>query len=184
MDLVTAGEVDVADFVDHVAQQVAVDHAVDGPFEHRGDHIAPVAAIGALQAAQIGEKSRPFLSIRPDSFLVIHEADQLITSDTVLFRRPVAPAIGRLQRRPKTFVGHPRFLLGDLLHVIEEFEKHDPGEHRQPVEIAVEPFVLAHDVAAGFYDREKPLGGGERLGVFLYACHELCFLFEKLFRRL
>ena len=36
----------------------------------------------------------------------------------------------------------------DLLHVVEELEEHDPGEHRQPVEVAVEPLVLAHDVAA------------------------------------
>ena len=48
VDLVAAGEVNVADFVDHVAEQIAVDHAVDGAFEDRGDHIAPVAAVGAL----------------------------------------------------------------------------------------------------------------------------------------
>ena len=29
VDLVAAGEVDVVDLVDHVAEQVAVDHAVD-----------------------------------------------------------------------------------------------------------------------------------------------------------
>ncbi len=63
---------------------------------------------------------------------------------------------------------HLRFLLGDLLHVVEEFKKHNPGEHRQTVEIAVEPFVLAHDVAAGLNDGRKPLGGGERLAVILF----------------
>ena len=73
VDLVAAGEVDVADLVDHVAQQVTVDHPVDRAFEDRGDDIAPVAAVGALQAAQIGEQSRPFLAVGPDGFFVVDE---------------------------------------------------------------------------------------------------------------
>ena len=40
-------------------------------------------------------------------------------------------------------------LLALLLQVVEELQEHDPGEHRQPVEVAVEPLVLAHDVARG-----------------------------------
>ena len=59
VDLVAAGEVDAVDLVDHVAQQVAVDHPVDRAVEDRGDDIAPVAAVGALQAAQIGEQAGP-----------------------------------------------------------------------------------------------------------------------------
>ena len=43
-----AGEVNIADFVNHVAQQVAVNHPVDCAFENRGDDIAPVAAVNAL----------------------------------------------------------------------------------------------------------------------------------------
>jgi hypothetical protein len=96
MNLVAAGEVDVADFVDHVAQQVAVDHPVDRAFEHRRDDIAPVAAVGTLQTAQIGKQSGAFLAVGPDSFLVIHEGNQLVTRNPILFRRPVAPAIRRL----------------------------------------------------------------------------------------
>ena len=45
VDFVAAGEVDVIDLVDHVAEQVAVDHAVDRAFEDRGDDVAPVAAL-------------------------------------------------------------------------------------------------------------------------------------------
>jgi hypothetical protein len=41
---------DVVDFVDHVAQQVAIDHPVDRAFEDGGDYIAPVAAVGTLEA--------------------------------------------------------------------------------------------------------------------------------------
>ena len=75
VDFVAAGEVNVIDFVDHVAKQVSVDHAVDGAFEDRRDDIAPVAAVGALQAAQIGEETRPFGSIGPHGFFVIDKGD-------------------------------------------------------------------------------------------------------------
>lgn len=44
--------------------------------------------------------------------------------------------------------------------VIEVIQEHDPGEHRQAVGIAIEHFVLAHDVACGFQERAKQLGGG------------------------
>ena len=153
VDLVAAGEVNVADLVDHVAQQVTVDHPVDRAFEHRGDDIAPVAAVGALQAAQIGEQAGTFRIIGSDRFFVIHETNQLVAGDTVSFSRPVAPAVRRFERRAKAFPGHPRLLLGDLLHVVQKFQKHDPGEHRQPVQVAVEPLVLAHDIAARLDDR-------------------------------
>ena len=58
----------------------------------------------------------------------------------------------------------------DLLHVVEELQEHDPGEHRQAVEVAVEPLVLAHDVAADFDDGRKPLGGGQGLRRLRFAC--------------
>ena len=83
VDLLAAGEVDAVDLVDHVAQQVAADHAVDHAFEDGGDHIAPVAAVGALQAAQIGEEPGAFLAVRPDGFLVVDEGDQLVAGDAV-----------------------------------------------------------------------------------------------------
>jgi hypothetical protein len=41
-------EVDAADLVDHVAQQITVDHAVSDAPEHGGDHVTPVAALGSL----------------------------------------------------------------------------------------------------------------------------------------
>ena len=36
--------------------------------------------------------------------------------------------------------------------IVEKLEKHDPGQQRQPVEVAVETLVLAHDVARGLYE--------------------------------
>ena len=106
VDLVAAGEVDVADLVDHVAQQVAVDHPVDRASEHGGDDVAPVAAVGALQAAQVGEQPGAFLAVGPDGFFVVDEGDQLVAGDAVLLRRPVAPAVGRLDRRAEAFARH------------------------------------------------------------------------------
>ena len=85
VDLVAAGEVDVADLVDHVAQQVAVDHPVDRAFEDRGDNVAPVATVGTLQAPQICKQTRSLLAIRSDSFFVVHEAYQLVARDAILF---------------------------------------------------------------------------------------------------
>ena len=50
----------------------------------------------------------------------------------------------------------------DALHVVEKFEEHDPSEHRQAVEVAIEALILAHDVAAGFNNRSELLGAGLR----------------------
>src|SRR5262249_54068237 len=75
VDLVAAGEVNVVYFVDHIAEQVAVDHAVNGAFKDSGDHITPVATVGALQSAQICEQAGTFGPIRTNGFLVIHERD-------------------------------------------------------------------------------------------------------------
>ena len=50
VDFTGGCEVDTVDLVDHIAQEVAVDHAVDGAFEDGGDHIAAIAAVRALQA--------------------------------------------------------------------------------------------------------------------------------------
>ena len=87
--------------------------------------------------------------------------------------RPVAPAVGRLDGRaeascPRSFASSSR----DLLHVVQELQEHDPGEHRQAVEVAVEALVLAHDVAAGLDEAAELLGGG--LGgcrFFFCSCH-------------
>ena len=65
---------DAVDLVDHVAQQVAADHAVDRAAEDRGDDVAPVAAVGALQAAQIGEQARTLRAVGPDGFFVVDES--------------------------------------------------------------------------------------------------------------
>ena len=111
VDLVAAGEMDAVDLVDDVAQQVAVDHPVDRAFEDRGDDVAPVAAVGALQAAQIGEQAGAFRAVGADGFFVVDEGDQFVAGDAVWLRSPVAPAVRRFEGRAKALAGHLGFLL-------------------------------------------------------------------------
>jgi hypothetical protein len=54
-------------------------------------------------------------------------------------------------------------LFANLLVVVQELEEHDPCEHGQAVEVAVESLVLAHDVAGGLDEGAETLGGGEGL---------------------
>src|SRR5437867_9778056 len=95
VNLVATREVDIADLVDYVAQQVAVDHPVDRAFENCGDDITPIAAVGALKAAQISEQPGTFCAVGSNSLFVVHEGNHLIAGDALLLSRPVAPAIRR-----------------------------------------------------------------------------------------
>ena len=56
--LFAGGEVDAADFVDDVAQEVAGLHAVGDPLEHVGDDILPRLTGLGLESAQVGEQTR------------------------------------------------------------------------------------------------------------------------------
>ena len=69
----------------------------------------------------------------------------------------------------KALAAHLGLFAANLLHIVEEFEEHDPGEHWETIEIAVEPFVLPHDVAAGSADGRRPLRGGEGLLRFHFS---------------
>ncbi len=44
--------------------------------------------------------------------------------------------------------------------LIEEFQEHDPGEHRQAVQITVQTFVFPHDVPCGLEKCSERLRGG------------------------
>jgi hypothetical protein len=48
------------------------------------------------------------------------------------------------------------------LKVVEELEEHHPGEQRQAIHVAVEPLVLAQDLAGGADQRREVFAGGER----------------------
>ena len=163
VQLVAGGEMDAVDLVDHIAQQVAVDHAVMRAFENGGDHIAPVVAVGALQAAQIGEQTRALCAIGPNGFFIVDEGDQFVAGDAVWLSPPNRASDTAVRWPGETLSGQLGLLFALMLHVIEELQEHDPGEHRQPIKIAIQPLVLAHDVAAGLHDGGKPLGSGQRL---------------------
>jgi hypothetical protein len=163
VDFFGGGEVDAVDLVEDVPQQVARLHAVADAGEDAGDHVAAVVAVGALQAAEVGEQPRAIAAVGPGRFLVVDERGQLLAGDGVVPGRPIPPAVGRLDGGAELLPAQLGFLLPNLFHVVQELEEHHPGEHRQPVEVAVQPFVLPHDVAGGLDQAAEPLGGGQRL---------------------
>lgn len=59
-----------------------------------------------------------------------------------------------------------------LFHAAQKRQKDDPRQHGQAVEIAVEAFVLAHDVARRFDDAAQLLHGGGGLIGFLLVIDE------------
>ena len=48
-------EMDAVNKIDHIAQQIAGEHAVVHALEHGGDHVPAAVAVGRLQRAQIGQ---------------------------------------------------------------------------------------------------------------------------------
>src|SRR5205823_6437993 len=76
VNLVGGGEVDAVDLVEHVAQQVTVEHPVNRALEDGADHIAAVATSGTGEGAKVGEQAGTFLAVRQDSFFLIYEGDE------------------------------------------------------------------------------------------------------------
>src|SRR5690554_2945267 len=85
-------------FVYHITQQIAVDHAVLHTFENRRDNIPAIASVFTLQATQVGEQPDPTSSIRANGFIIIDKRDQLITGDAARYGSPVTPTVWRLDR--------------------------------------------------------------------------------------
>lgn len=88
------GEVDLVDFVDHVAQQVAVLHTVSGALEDGGDDVRARVVVGALEVAQVGEQAGAFGAIGPGGFVVVDEGKQGVAGDAARIGGPIAPAVG------------------------------------------------------------------------------------------
>ena len=57
----------------------------------------------------------------------------------------------------------------DDFEVVEEFEEHHPGKQRQAVDIAVQPFVLAQDLACRADQGGQVVAGGQR-GFCFFGC--------------
>ena len=165
VDFVGRVEVDAVHQVDHVPQQIAALHAVAQPLEHGGDDVAPLApAVVPAQTLEIGEQSGAGAAIGPRRPLRGQEGQQVRPADAVGRSRPVPPTVGLLDDRTVFLPRQLRPSLLDPFHVVQELEEQDPGEHGQPVQVAVQPLVLAHDLARRLDDAVEPLNGGQRSG--------------------
>jgi len=142
--------VDAVDLVDHVVQQIAAVHAVVDAPEDGSDHVLLAAA--PFEAAQIGEQSGAACAIGQGSVIIVDEGLQLVAGHAWIGGGPIAPTVRRLDDRGVGQRIEHRFFFAAAFEIIEEFEEHDPGEHRQAVKVAVQPFVLAHDVPRGLDD--------------------------------
>src|SRR5579885_53967 len=124
-------------FIDHITQQIAALHAVIDAAEHSRDHISAVVAVRTGEPPQIGEEPWSLLTVRSACFILIDECEKLITRNLLRIGSPIAPSIRRLDGSTKLLPAKLRLFFALLLKVIHKFEKHDPGEERQPVKIAV-----------------------------------------------
>ena len=129
-------------------------------FEDGGDHVAPVVAVGAGEGAEVAEQARALLAVRAVGLLVVDEREEFVAGDAVRLGRPVAPTVGRIDGGFELFAGELGLALALDFEVVEEFQEHDPCEHRQAVEVAVEALILAHDVARGLEEGAAGLDGG------------------------
>jgi hypothetical protein len=59
--------------------------------------------------------------------------------------------------------------------VIEEFQEHDPGEHGQPIEVAIEALVLSHDVPGRLDEAAQALGASEGGEILCFFRHRVRF---------
>ena len=65
---------DFVDFVDHIAEEIAVGHPVEGAMKNFGNNVAAVA-ISAAEQTQIGEETVAALAVRPNCFVLIDEGN-------------------------------------------------------------------------------------------------------------
>jgi hypothetical protein len=120
MHLLAGGEVNAADLIDDISQEVSGLHAVGDALEHISDDIlARLTGLG-LERAQVGEEARAFLAVRPHGLVLRDELEQLFTGNTVGLGGPVAPAVRRLDGRTVLCPCQPGLALCGDLHVIKK----------------------------------------------------------------
>lgn len=146
--------------VDDIAQQIPAHHPVLDPAKHRPDHVPPVVPVAARQLAEIGKQPGPALPGWQNALILVDERNHLVPRDPIRCRRPIPPPIRPLDRRMKLLPRQLRLPLPLDLQIIQKLQEHDPRQHRQAIEVAVETLVLAHDVARRFQERAEGLRGG------------------------
>lgn len=135
--LAAVGKVDLVELVDHLLEQGAVLHIVEGIRERLFHHIATGVEI------DIGR-----LVFQAVEQIIVDEVEQGITGQPFAVGRPVAP-----QETLGDGAAVVILLKLQLLFLcVEHFQKQQPGELAETLGIAVDTGVLAHDVLNGFDD--------------------------------
>ena len=135
--LAAVGKVDLVKLVDHLLEQGAVFHVVEGIAERLFHHIATRVEI------DIGR-----LVFQAVEQIVVNEIEQGITGQPFAIGRPVAPQEALGDRAAVVIL----LKLQLLFLGVEHFQKQQPGELAEALGIAVDTGVLAHDVLNGFDD--------------------------------
>jgi len=125
--------------------------------ENRGNHIPAIIAIGTGQRAQITKQPIALLAVRQRRFLIIDEGQKFIARDAVRHGSPIPPPIRRFDSRLEFLPSQLGLPLPLNFQVIQEFQEHDPSEHRQPVQIPVQTFIFSHNVPGRLEKRSKGL---------------------------
>ena len=167
---------DAVNFIDNITQQITVDHTVLYAMEDGGDNITPVTPIDTLQIFQVSKQAGASACIRAYGFIVIDKGNQLITGNATLYCCPVTPTVGWLDSRLETPAFQGGFSFTQLFQIVQKLEKHDPGEHGQAIQITVESFVLAHDLASRLDNGTQLLCGGHGLFCFFLSWHSVSIL--------
>ena len=128
-------EVDAADLVDHLAQELAGLHVVVGVLEDVTHH---AGAVGA------GAPDGQFLE--GGKQVVVDEAEQVLAGHALRVGRPGAP-LQALGDGRAVAVAHD---LQFLVLVVDDLEEEHPAELGDALGVAVDADVLAHDVLDGF----------------------------------
>ena len=89
------------------------------------------------------KKACTAFAVGPSGFLVVDKSEEFIAGDALRIGDPIAPAVGRFDPGLEFSPGELGVLLALKFQVIDELQEHDPSEHRQPVEVAIEAIVLA-----------------------------------------
>ncbi len=137
MALGLAVEVDGAQFVDDLAQQVAAFHVVGGVFKHAAHHIAARVALGV--STQGFERAKQ---------IVVDKAEQGVAGDALGVCRPVAPAQALGDGAGVVVAGELHLFFQRVKHL----EEQQPGELRDALGVAIDAAVLAHHVLDGLDD--------------------------------
>jgi hypothetical protein len=153
--------VDAIDLVDHILEQIPRLHAACDAAEDVGHHLPPAIPIRSLKAPHVGDEPGSPGSIRKVRLILVDEFQEVGPAEPVLLGRPVSPAVGGLDDRAVLLPLHLGTVFPDDLVIVEELQEEHPGQERQPIQVAVEPLVLPHDVAGGLDEATEPLGGGE-----------------------